>query len=73
MLGALNRAFVPVLDHLVCFKTELGLCLQRLVESYNILILKQFHTMAIVNDAKSHELDSKIEEETRKIESLKKN
>jgi transcription elongation factor GreA-like protein len=26
-ISDLNKAFVPVLDHLVCFKSELGLCL----------------------------------------------
>lgn len=26
-LSALNACFVPVLDYLICFKSELGLCL----------------------------------------------
>jgi uncharacterized membrane protein len=35
-------SFLPVCDYLVCFKPEIGLLLQRMVESYNILILEQF-------------------------------
>ena len=38
-LSALNASFVPVLDYMISFKSELGLCLQRLVESYNMILL----------------------------------
>ena len=38
-MNAINVSFVPILDHLVCFKSEIGLCLQRIVESFNILFL----------------------------------
>ena len=38
-LSALNASFVPVLDYMISFKSELGLCLQRLVESYNMIFL----------------------------------
>lgn len=41
---SLNRAFVPVLDQLVCYKTEVGTLLQRLVEAYNMIILDQFES-----------------------------
>ena len=38
-LSTLNASFVPVLDYLICFKSELGLCLQRMVESYNMILM----------------------------------
>ena len=38
----LNQAFLPVLDYMIAFKPELGLTLQRLVESYSLLVLDQF-------------------------------
>lgn len=41
-LTTLNKEFLPVLDYLVCFKSELGQLLQRLVESYNMILLDQF-------------------------------
>jgi hypothetical protein len=33
---------MPVLDYLVCYKPELGILMQRLIESYNIIFLDQF-------------------------------
>ena len=39
---SLNKEFIPILDFCVCFKAELGQLLQKLVESYNLLILDQF-------------------------------
>ena len=41
-LSALNQAFVPILEYLTAYKGEIGLCLQRMVESYNFLLLMQF-------------------------------
>lgn len=41
-LTQLNNAFLPILDFLVCYKAELGLSLQRLVEAYNLVLLNQF-------------------------------
>jgi hypothetical protein len=41
-LKLLNKAFLPVLDYNICYKPELGLCLQRMIESYNLVILDQF-------------------------------
>ena len=41
-LKAVNVAFLPVLDYTISFKPELGMCLQRLVESYNLILLDQF-------------------------------
>jgi len=38
-LKTLNTAFVPILHLLVCYKSELGLAMQRMIESYNILML----------------------------------
>jgi hypothetical protein len=50
-LNQLNSAFVPILDHMVCFKSEVGLCLQRMIESYNVLFVKQFKLMIEANEA----------------------
>lgn len=41
-LSTLNANFVPILDYLICFKSELGLSLQRMVESYNLVMIAQF-------------------------------
>ena len=35
----INNAFLPVLNYIVSYKPELGLVLQRMIETYNILIL----------------------------------
>jgi hypothetical protein len=42
VLQALNQAFLPILEFQIAYKPELGLALQRLVESYNLLMLDQF-------------------------------
>lgn len=39
---SLNKEFMPILDFCVCFKPELGQIIQKLVESYNMIILDQF-------------------------------
>ena len=59
-LKALNGAFVPVLDYLTCYKSEIGLCLQRMVESYNLLILQQFEGFFTTENAKTREYNEKI-------------
>jgi hypothetical protein len=41
-LNKLNAAFLPIVDYMVCYKSEIGLCLQQLIESFNILLLNQF-------------------------------
>ena len=33
---------MPVLEYLICYKVEIGLSLQRIVESYNLILLMQF-------------------------------
>ena len=38
-MKALNLSFLPVLDYLVCYKSEIGLAAQKLIECYNIIIL----------------------------------
>ena len=38
----LNSAFVPFLEFLVCYKSDFGLALQRMIESYNLILLMQF-------------------------------
>ena len=59
-LSTLNASFVPVLDYLICFKSELGLCLQRMVESYNMLLMAQFRGYHNTENAKSKEFGDKI-------------
>ena len=59
-LSTLNASFVPVLDYLISFKSELGLCLQRLVESYNMLMLAQFKGYHNADNAKSKEFSEKV-------------
>ena len=41
-IRSLNLSFLDILDFIACYKPELALCFQRLVESYNIVILNQF-------------------------------
>ena len=60
-LSTLNASFVPVLDYLICFKSELGLCLQRLVESYNLIFLSQFRGYFNQENATKKEYMTKIE------------
>ena len=60
-LSTLNASFVPVLDYLICFKSELGLCLQRLVESYNLIFLSQFQGYNKNENATKREFQTKIE------------
>ena len=59
-LSTLNASFIPVLDYLICFKSELGLCLQRMVESYNMLLMAQFKGYFKSENAKSREFGEKI-------------
>ena len=59
-LSTLNASFVPVLDYMISFKSELGLCLQRMVESYNMLMLAQFKGYYNSENAKSKEFSDKV-------------
>lgn len=59
-LATLNATFVPVLDYLISFKSELGLCLQRMIESYNLILLAQFKNYQKTENAKSKEYSEKI-------------
>jgi hypothetical protein len=59
-LQDLNAAFIPVLDFLCCYKTEFGVMLQRMIESYNIILLMQFDGFYKNDNAKSAEFEDKI-------------
>ena len=59
-LSALNQAFVPILEYLTAYKGEIGLCLQRMVESYNFLLLMQFEGFQIHENAKTKEFNEKV-------------
>lgn len=49
-----------MLDYLICFKSELGLCLQRMIESYNLVIMAQFKGYYNSENAKSKEFAEKV-------------
>lgn len=59
-LSTLNACFVPVLDYLICYKSELGLALQRMVESYNMLLIAQFQGYFHSENLKSKEFSEKV-------------
>ena len=59
-LSTLNASFVPVLDYLICFKPELGLTLQRMTESYNLIVMAQYRGYFNSENAKTREYDEKI-------------
>ncbi len=77
-LQALNSSFVPILNYMVCYKSEIGLALQRMVESYNILILMQFegfysedHHLKQEYSGKVKQLDERLKEISALKEQLK--
>ena len=69
-LSTLNASFVPVLDFLICFKSELGLCLQRMVESYNMIVMAQFEGYYNSENAKSKEYTEKLKFVDAKIKEI---
>ena len=54
-LNTLNACFVPILDYLILFKSDIGLSLQRMVEAYNILIMMQFEGFFTTENLKTSE------------------
>lgn len=60
-LSTLNACFVPVLDYLICFKSELGLALQRMVESYNLVIMAQYRNYYTSENVKTREYSDKVQ------------
>ena len=66
-LSTLNACFVPVLDYLICYKSELGLCLQRMIESYNMVLMAQFKGYYNSENAKSKEFSEKVKFVDQKI------
>ena len=60
-LSSLNANFVPVLDYLICFKSELGLALQRMIESYNLIIMSQFKNYYNNENLKTREFTDKVQ------------
>jgi hypothetical protein len=71
-LLSLNENFMPVLEQLVCYKSDMGLLLQRMVESYNLLILMQFQGFYNLENAKFKEYTIKSKELDQKIEEIEK-
>ena len=71
-LLALNESFVPVLEYLVCYKAEIGLCLQRMVESYNLLLLMQFSGFYSMENSKVKEYTEKAKVLEEKMAELEK-
>ena len=52
----LNDSFLPILECMVCYRSEIGLMLQRLVESYNMILLDQFESYYKNKNKKEAEL-----------------
>ena len=69
-LRVLNKAFLPILDYMVCYKAELGLCLQRLVEAYNIVTLDQFEGYYKNENHKEMELNRRAESLAKKEKAI---
>ena len=69
-LSTMNACFVPILDYLICFKSELGLSLQRMIESYNLIIMQQFKNYFNSENAKSREFSEKIKYVDEKIKEV---
>ena len=69
-LATLNACFVPVLDYLICFKSELGLCLQRMIESYNLILMAQFRGYFESENAESKEFREKVKFVDEKIKAV---
>ena len=58
-LTQMNLSFLPILDYLICYKSELGLSLQRMIENYNMLLLNQFEGYYKNENAKEILLNNK--------------
>ena len=69
-LSTMNANFVPVLDYLICFKSELGLCLQRMIESYNLIIMSQYRGYFNSENTKTKEFSDKVKLLDEKIEEV---
>ncbi len=57
----LNKAFTGVFEVVSCYRVELGQMLQRLVESYNSILLQQFEAFYRTENELERELYRKIE------------
>jgi len=57
----LNRSFMPLLDSLVCYKSELAMAMQRIIESFNMLLLEQFESYYRNENKKENELNLREE------------
>ena len=69
-LQALNSSFVPILNYLICYKSEIGLALQRMVESYNILLLLQLEGFYTDENAQKKEYSEKNAELNVKLKEI---
>jgi len=56
----LNACFIPILDYLLLYKSEIGQTLQRMVESYNILIMMQFESYFTTENLKEKEFTQRL-------------
>ena len=59
-MNRLNGCFLDVVDNVCGYKVELGIMLQRLVESYNSIFLQQFEVFYDGRLQKEKELDKEI-------------
>jgi hypothetical protein len=62
-----------MLNYLVCYKSEYGLALQRMIESYNILLVLQFEGFHLEERAITRLYTEKLKEVENKITELDQN
>lgn len=48
------------MEYLCCYKSELGLCLQRMIEAYNLIFVMQFEGYYKNENSKVKEFQHKI-------------
>jgi len=58
----LNQSFISVSESVSCYRIELGQIFQKLVESYNSILLQQFEAFFRSENDKEKELAFKIAE-----------
>ncbi|CDW81151.1 UNKNOWN [Stylonychia lemnae] len=68
--NVLNQTFLQIIDQVSCYRVELGILLQKLVESYNSIILQQFEEFYRSENLKEKELSVKLAAQQQSTEEL---
>eukprot|EP00347_Sterkiella_histriomuscorum_P013232 403365504 len=66
----LNQTFMQIIDQVCCYRLELGMLLQKLVECYNSIILQQFEEFYRSENLKEKELTSKLDAQQQATDEL---